>query len=96
MSRVCELPEGVCLGHPELPEGWTDWATALHAEPSWYGEWRRTEPVVRAESLGHVMADDPTHDLSSVSRATCRKCGASVLLRNETIWGSAVEKECSG
>lgn len=61
-----------------------------------YSEWLRTEPVLRAEALGHIVEWDPPSGLSSASRWTCtnRRCGAAVLEYNGNIYGSAVEKTC--
>ena len=44
----------------------------------------------------HDLQPDPTHDLSSVYRETCTRCGRSALIYRLNEYGSALEKGCDG
>jgi hypothetical protein len=80
-----------------LPAGWTTWQAALRRDDNGesFTAWRRTEPVKRAESLGHTVEWDPPGGLSSAGRWTCKGCGAAVIIYDHNIYGSAVERRCT-
>lgn len=51
--------------------------------------------LAEAEEQGHEMKSDLTHDLSSVSRSTCNKCGRAVLRHpGGNVYGSALKEAC--
>jgi hypothetical protein len=85
-----------CLGHPALPEGWTSWQEALHRDDNFatWSTWHRTEPLVRAESLGHQVEWDPPAALTTGRRWTCKTCGEAVLIYHNNIYGGAMERTC--
>lgn len=93
---ACRLSN--CLGHPELPGGWTSWQEALHSDDSCraFFDWHKTEPVKRAESLGHTVEWDPPFGLTSGRRWTCTRdeCGRAVLINGDVIYGEAVRERC--
>lgn len=87
-----------CLGHPPLPEGWTPWQEALHRDDNFvsYFTWHKTEPLVRARSLGHqVQWDPPVGVFTSGRRWTCTTCGSAVLVVHHNIYGGVVERTCA-
>lgn len=54
------------------------------------------EATLAANRLGHALErEDPSNDLSSVTRWTCTKCGRSVLKCGANYYGSATETLCS-
>lgn len=92
----CPVGSG-CLGHPALPEGWTSWQEALHRDDNFatWTAWHRTEPLVRARSLGHDPEHDPPWGLASGDRWTCKRCGSAVLIVRHNIYGGAMERTCA-
>lgn len=96
-AKPCRLAD--CAGHPEMPEGWTSWQEALHADDGFesFHAWPTTEPIKRAESMGHtVEPDPPVGAFTSGYRWTCtrRECGRAVLIVGHNIYGSAVAQRC--
>jgi hypothetical protein len=57
----------------------------------------RLAPAFAAADLGHTLAWDAPAGLTSVrSRWTCRECGSAVLVREERMYGSALDGQCPG
>lgn len=53
-----------------------------------------SDPIERANALGHSVESDAPHGLSRAERWTCPKCGLAVLRYAGNVYGSALEDTC--